>query len=369
MRRLCRRFRLQTDQGRYPMNSETILTSNGWSHASAQWRNTNLNSKHDLEELLEALSAPIYATDCNGKITYYNQAAAEFSGHRLTLGKDHSQLGWRLYRSDGAPLSHEQWPMTVALREGREISGPAVVAERPNGSRVTLIPHASPLHNDAGQIVGAVNMLVKNTERCDLQTQGRLLLDEVNHRVKNNLQMLCALLESARRETCSEEARAVLSDATRRVSAMGAAQHVLYVAGSSADFSAERFLKAVCACASINFGKNVTITYEPASVDLPNHAAMPLALILNELLTNSAKYGANERGEVAINVGLEVHSGSYELYVEDNGPGFDFEQARKRSSGLGLVIALARQLNGIFTVERKLGARCVVIFQDERTRL
>ncbi len=351
------------------MNSETILMSNGWSHASAQWRNTNLNSKHDLEELLEALSAPIYATDCNGKITYYNQAAAEFSGHRLTLGKDHSQLGWRLYRSDGAPLSHEQWPMTVALREGREISGPAVVAERPNGSRVTLIPHTSPLHNDAGQIVGAVNMLVKNTGHSDLQTQSRLLLDEVNHRIKNNLQMLCALLESARRETCSEEARAVLSDASRRVSAMSAAQHVLYVAGNSPNFSAERFLKAVCASASINFGKNVTITYEPASVDLPNHAAMPLALILNELLTNAVKYGSNERGEVAIKVGLEGRSGCYELYVEDNGPGFDVEQARKRSSGLGLVIALARQVNGVFTVERKLGARCAVKFKDERTRL
>ena len=90
-------------------------------------------------------------------------------------------------------------------------------------------------------------MLVENTERSDLQTQGRLLLDEVNHRIKNNLQMLCSLLESARRETCSEEARAVLSDASRRVSAMGAAQHVLYVAGNSTDFSAERFLKAVCA--------------------------------------------------------------------------------------------------------------------------
>ena len=85
--------------------------------------------------------------------------------------------------------------------------------------------------------------------------------------------------------------------------------------------------------------------------------------------TNAAKYGTNERGEVAIKVGLEGQSESYELYVEDNGPGFDFEQARKQSSGLGLVIALARQLNAVFTVERKLGARCAAKFQDEGTRL
>jgi two-component sensor histidine kinase len=351
------------------MNSGTTLTSNGWSHATAQWRNTNLNSKHDLEEVLEALSAPIYATDCKGTVTYCNQAAAEFLDRGPALGKDHSQLGWQLYRFDGAPLPHEQWPMTIALREGREIRGPMVVAERPNGKRLTLIPHASPLRNDAGQIVGSVNMLVENTERSDLQTQGCLLLDEVNHRIKNNLQMLCSLLESARRETFSEEARAVLSDVSNRVRAMGAAQHVLYVAGNSTDFSAEGFLKAVCASASINFGKNVTISCEPTSADLPNRAAMPLALILNELLTNAVKYGTDDRGEVAIKVGLEGRSGCYELYVEDNGPGFDVEQARKRSSGLGLVIALARQVNGVFTVERKSGARCAVKFLDETAGL
>jgi two-component sensor histidine kinase len=346
------------------MSDETALTSGRWHHARAQRRNTN-PSPNRLDELLEALSAPIYATDLDGAVTYYNQAAAEFSGHRLELGRDHSQLGWQLCRLDGAPLSRDQWPMTIALREGRETRGPAVVAERPNGSRVTLFPHASPLRNGVGQIVGSVNMLVEIAECSDLQMQERLLLDEVNHRIKNNLQMLCALLESARRETSSEEARAVLSDASRRVSAMGAAQHVLYVAGNSTDFSAEDFLRSVCANASINFGKNVTIRRELASTNLPNHAAMPLALILNELLTNAVKYGANERGEVIIRVGLVKNERSYELYVEDEGPGFDFEKARKRSSGLGLVMALAQQLNGILTVERILGSRCTVKFEDK----
>jgi two-component sensor histidine kinase len=295
-------------------------------------------------------------------VTYCNQAAAEFSGQRPALGKDHSQLGWRLYWSDGAPLSPDEWPMTVALREGREISGPAVVVERPSGSRITLIPHTSPLHNDAGQIVGSVNLLVESNERSDLQTQRHLLLDELNHRTKNNLQMLCALLESAGRETRSEEARAVLADARRRVGAMGAAQQVLYRAGNSIDFSAENLLQSVCANASINFGKNVTIQRKPASADLPNHAAMPLALILNELLINAAKYGANERGEVIIKVGLVRYDRLCELYVEDEGAGFDFEQARKRSSGLGLVMALTQQINGVFAVERKQGARCIVRF-------
>jgi len=345
------------------MNGKTILKSDGPCHATGRWRDTNANSQHSAENLLEALSAPIYAIDCNGTVTYYNQSAAEFSDHRLALGKDYSQPGWRLYRSDGALLQREQWPTMIAVKEGREIAGPAVVAERPNGTRVNLIPHASPLWNDTGQIVGSVNMLVQTGEHCDLRPQDSLLLNEVNHRIKNNLQLLCSLLESAKRETCSEEARIVLSDASRRVRAMGAAQNILYVAGNSTDFSADDFLQSVCGSASITFGKNVTIRREPASEDLPNHAAMPLALILNELLTNAVKYGANEFGEVIITVGLVKHEPSYELYVEDEGPGFDFEKARKRSSGLGLVVALAQQLGGTFAVERKRGAKCIVKFR------
>jgi two-component sensor histidine kinase len=78
---------------------------------------------------------------------------------------------------------------------------------------------------------------------------------------------------------------------------------------------------------------------------------MPLALVLNEPLTNAAKHGTNDRGRVNINVRLSQHSGSYDLYVQDHGPGFDFEEAEGRSSGLCLVAALAQRLKGTFTVE------------------
>jgi two-component sensor histidine kinase len=61
--------------------------------------------------------------------------------------------------------------------------------------------------------------------------------------------------------------------------------------------------------------------------------AVPLALVLNELLTNAAKHGADNRGRVTINVGPGQRSGEIELYVHDRGPGFNFEEAQGRSSG------------------------------------
>jgi two-component sensor histidine kinase len=60
---------------------------------------------------------------------------------------------------------------------------------------------------------------------------------------------------------------------------------------------------------------------------------MPLALGLNELLTSAAKRGANDRGQVTINLGLSQRSGSHELYVPDRGPEFNIEDVEERSSG------------------------------------
>ena len=190
------------------------------------------------------------------------------------------------------------------------------------------------------------------------------LLDELNHRLKNNLQVLYGLLKVAWRKTDNAEAREVLSDTCRRIGAMGSAQQVFYSAGSSTDVSGQKFLEAVCANARAFLSEDVSIKYGATAGFLPKETAMPLALILNELLTNAAKYGADDCGRIAINVGLRHRSGEIELYVQDRGSGFDLE-AKGQSSGLGLVAMLARRLRGTFTVDRRSGASCVLRFPDQ----
>jgi len=109
--------------------------------------------------------------------------------------------------------------------------------------------------------------------------------------------------------------------------------------------SAAEFLDSVCEAARQAFPPRIKIVREVASGDLENDDAMPLALILNELLTNAVKYGCDGSGESQIRVGLANGDG-FELYVEDDGPGFDLQSIRDRSSGLKLVQLLARQLRG-----------------------
>lgn len=319
-------------------------------------------------QLLNALPAAIYTTDAEGRITYYNKAAVDLSGRQPELGSDKWCVSWKIYTPDGQPLPHDQCPMAVALKEDRPIRNVEAVAERPDGSLVPFLPYPTPLHDAEGRLLGAVNMLIDISERKQAETRQLMLLRELNHRVKNNMQMLQSLLRSAYRESTSEEARLVLADASRRVAAMAAAQQILYEEGKPASFSAKDFLESVCATAKSSFSDDVNIVVEEASGVLSNDTAMPLALILNELLTNAVKHAINGDGGGTIRVGLAQEGAGYELRVEDGGPGFELAAAiRRRSSGLGLVNGLARQLGGSFTVERANGARCIVRCQDRCT--
>ncbi|HZZ63751.1 MAG TPA: PAS domain S-box protein [Roseiarcus sp.] len=327
-------------------------------HAEAVLR----DSERRLHDLLAAIPAAIYTTDATGKITYYNEAAVELAGRRPTLGSDEWCVTWKLYRPDGTPLPHDECPMAVALKEGRPIRGKEAVAERPDGTRIPFIPFPTPLRDASGKLIGAINMLVDVSERKHAETQQRVLLRELNHRVRNNMQMLHSLLYAAIRKTQNREARQILDEAARRIAAMAAAQQVLYRTKDATRFSADEFLDSVCQTAQQVFPPNIKIIREPASGELDNDVAMPLALILTELLTNAVKHGCRGDGENIIRVGLMKANDGFLMHVEDQGPGFDLEAVREQSSGLKLVQMLARQVRGDFEVSRKPSSRCSLRF-------
>jgi PAS domain S-box-containing protein len=115
--------------------------------------------------LLEALPVAVYATDADGRITFYNESLVKMSGTRPVLGSDRWCATWRLYRTDGTPLPDDQCPMAVALEERRPVRGVEAIAERPDGSRLLFEPYPTPLFDEHGRLCGAINMLVDLTER------------------------------------------------------------------------------------------------------------------------------------------------------------------------------------------------------------
>jgi PAS domain S-box-containing protein len=116
-------------------------------------------------QILDALPVAVYATDPQGRITYYNQAAAEFWGDEPELGQAYWCGAAKLYWPDGTALPHDECPMAVALKTGRPVRGLEAIAERPDGTRVPFIPYPTPIYEPSGALMGAVNMLLDISER------------------------------------------------------------------------------------------------------------------------------------------------------------------------------------------------------------
>lgn len=122
-------------------------------------------------EMIDALPAAIYTTDAHGRLTHFNQACIEFSGRTPTLGSDRWCVTWKLYYPDGRPMPHAECPMAVALKTQQTVDGAEAIAERPDGSRIWFAPYPTPLFDDAGHLVGGINMLVDITERKAAEAQ------------------------------------------------------------------------------------------------------------------------------------------------------------------------------------------------------
>jgi PAS domain S-box-containing protein len=130
-------------------------------------------------DLLEALPAALYTTDADGHITFFNEAAAELCGRRPVPGNDAWLIGSKLYWPNGKPIAQEECPTALALKTDKPVRGTEKIIERPDGTRVPILPFPTPLHDEEGKLIGAVNMLVDISERKAAEEEKALLLREL----------------------------------------------------------------------------------------------------------------------------------------------------------------------------------------------
>ncbi len=132
-----------------------------------QFLDTALNalaSEDDWRSSLDALPVPIYTTDADGAVTYWNRACVEFAGREPMLGADRWCVTWRLYSTLGDFIPHEECPMAEAIRSRKPVRGKIAIAARPDGRRRAFRAYPTPLFGDAGEFTGAINLLLDVTE-------------------------------------------------------------------------------------------------------------------------------------------------------------------------------------------------------------
>jgi PAS domain S-box-containing protein len=114
---------------------------------------------------LEELPAPIYVTDSDGLVVYFNTPCIQFAGRTPIAGKDRWCVTWKLYTDDGEFLPHDKCPMAEAIVNKQPIRNVTAIAERPDGTRVNFMPYPTPLFHRNGELRGAVNVLIDVTDQ------------------------------------------------------------------------------------------------------------------------------------------------------------------------------------------------------------
>lgn len=190
------------------------------------------------------------------------------------------------------------------------------------------------------------------------------LLKELHHRVKNNLQVITSLLEMQARQTADRQALSALSEARNRMTAIAAIHELLYQSGSFSEVDlaayARRLLRHVVSLHDSSSRIDASVAGDGIRVDLAR--AVPLGLLLNELVSNAYKHAFRARTHGELRVALDELDGQLRLCVTDDGAGLPdgFDERPHQTLGLQLVRMLAKQLGGAVTFRSDRGTRVEV---------
>lgn len=336
-----------------------------------QRRETETRAKtlHDqLRGILQFSPALITLFDRDGRYLLVSRSveqllgkpAAEMVGRRLDEVTDPGMAATFQSRLDRLALTQRSFDAEDVLR-------------RPDGEH-TYLSTLFPLFDAEGRHVASGGIATDITEQRRAQRVAEdavhekdILLQEIHHRVKNNLQIISSLLQLESRAVTDPLARERFEDCRSRVQAMALIHERLYRTGDLASIDLGAYLESLTGQIVRSHGRvpqqmlqELTVDVGPVGIE----TAVPCGLIVAELVTNALKHAfpAHHRGELRIS--LLTQGQNWELAVTDNGVGLAGrgEPGSGSSLGLKLVEALARQLHGVVEVQARDGTTVKVSF-------
>ncbi|MGF7209500.1 PAS domain S-box-containing protein [Skermanella aerolata] len=334
-------------------------------------------SDERLRDMAEALPQIVWITSASGSIEYYSRRWFEYSGaspgtaqqahwRSFVHGEDLERLvsSWKEAAAQGQP-----WQAEYRLRRAdgtyRWHLGQAIPVTGPDGTILRWFGSATDID---GQKCVEAELGRTAAERARLLQQKDILLLEIQHRVRNNLQLISSLLSLQNRSITDPDTLQQFIEARGRIQTVAQVHEQLYLTDEPDRMDFAALLREMCLNQSkpgidVNCRRN-------RALDLPIDEATPLALIANELISNAVEYaypvdGGLRTGGGEVRVTLEGRSpGDVELRVEDDGIGLPPDlEGHRTSLGMRLVRQLTRQLRGeIETQSGEAGTRISIRF-------
>jgi PAS domain S-box-containing protein len=322
-----------------------------------------------VQAIIDGTTDAIFVKDLQGRYVMINAAGARFLGKPVEeiLGKDDTAL----FSPDTAEaiIAGDHRVLCSGTTQTYEDVGTSIGITR------TYLATKGVYRDPQGTVIGLFGISRDITEHKQMDEhlkaslyEKELLLKEIHHRVKNNLQIISSLLSLQARYLKVPQAQHALEDSKNRIKSIALLHELLYQSKDIAKINFAQYIRSIVL--QLFHAYNVdadTVTFEINADDrvLEIDAAIPFGLIINELVSNALKHAFPEgrRGKISVELSSD-EVGVSKMIVGDDGIGFpkgiDWRMAN--SLGLKLVVTLAHQLSGTIELDQTAGARFTFTF-------
>jgi len=319
--------------------------------------------------LMEAVPDALFRLDMEGRLVAWNKRLQEATGETKEALAGRSAFEF-FAPDEQAHISHAI--ADVLERGAMQIEASVIHLD---GSVTPYSISALALRDADGQIFGiaGTGRDVSQQRRIEAEMRASLrekevLLKEIHHRVKNNLQIINSLLSMQADAIDDPRVRAALDESRNRIRAMALIHETLYTEGDLGRIEVASYLSRLVNALVRGYqqaGHSVAVRLDvPPDLLLPLDAAVPCGLIINELVTNSFKYAFPDGGRGQIEVSVECNANrEWVLRVSDDGIGMpELDLNNLSSTGLHLVTGLCDQLEAAYETARENGTRWTISF-------
>jgi PAS domain S-box-containing protein len=324
------------------------------------------NQKY-ISTLLHSIGDAVIATDVDEQVTLMNPAAERLTGWQEEEAKDKT-LSKIFDIRNAKSGEHVENPVSKVLKEGCVVGlANHTVLHAKDGRHYHISDSGAPIRDHEGVIRGVVLVFRDISEEYSLREQVRadlkeknILLSEIHHRVKNNLQIINSLLALQANYLRDDSLIHILDDSRKRLISMSLIHEQLYRSGnfSSIDFKQYTQKLFTGIVQTYTSGRNIQLQCDIENVFIDMQNGIPVGLILNELISNSIKHGFREQtnGTIRISIVQQPNKGLL-LHYSDSGSGLpdDIDLETADTLGLQLVGILARQLKASVKIENNEG--------------
>lgn len=330
-------------------------------------------AQHYTRGLVDANLDALVVISAKGKITDINIASELITGvpRKEIIGTDFLNY---FSVPDAARKGYQQ-----VFRDGYVRDYPLEIKHR-DGSVTPVLYNASVYKDAQGNVAGVLAAARDITERRRAEEQIKaslkekeVLLKEIHHRVKNNMQVISSLLKLQAANIKDDRITQALMDSQGRVQAMAFVHETLYSSDRLAAIDFKVYVSQLAKKIAQSYGvnKQVKLTIDAEDISLGIEQATHLGLIINELVSNSFKYAfpENRHGEISIRF-QRIDQEMSKLIFQDNGSGIskDVDWRNSDSLGLQLIVLLAEnQLDGTIDLNRDSGTRFTIKFNLKET--